>query len=192
MTLRMADGPVANLPPGMDAYAGYVNASGIGTTYPAVQVLAAREKAIAFSITTNGSPAQCADVEAGAMSTWKGYRYGYCAVSNVNALIASQGRPAKLWTSHYDPKIGKHICSPECWPGLVTTADGTQWVDHGGWDESELSDDFFAPPSTKENDTVTSIEVGGQLHVFGLIGSTAYHWWQNSGTSTWNVEALPV
>jgi hypothetical protein len=148
MTLRMADGPVANLPPGMDAYAGYVNASGIGTTYPAVQVLAAREKAIAFSITTNGSPAQCADVEAGAMSTWKGYRYGYCAVSNVNALIASQGRPAKLWTSHYDPKIGKHICSPECWPGLATTADGTQWVDHGGWDESLLAADFFelAPP----------------------------------------------
>ena len=32
--LRMVDGPVANLPPGFDAYAGYVNRSGIGITYP--------------------------------------------------------------------------------------------------------------------------------------------------------------
>lgn len=146
MTLVMGDGPVANLPPGLAAYAGYTNDSGIGETYPAIEVLAAAQKAIPFSITTNGSPAQCADVENGAMSDWTGYTWGYCSVSNVNSLIAKYGRPKVLWTAHQDPSIGKHICSPSCWPGLVTTADGTQWVDHNGlWDESVLSDTFFDP-----------------------------------------------
>jgi len=143
MTLRMADGPVANLPTGMDAYAGYTDLSGIGITYPAV--VARFPNARHLSISVHGSAAMCADVESGAMSNWAGYKYGYCSVSNVNAMIAKYGRPQKLWTSHYDPAIGPHICSPACWPGLVTTADGTQWGDHGGWDESLLADDFFGP-----------------------------------------------
>ena len=139
----MADGPVINLPSGLDAYAGYVNQSGIGITYAAVVARFPNQQHL--SITTNGSPAMCADVESGAMSTWAGYRYGYCSVSRVNELVAKYGRPEKLWTAHYDPAIGAHICSPQCTPGLVTTADGTQWVDHGGWDESLLADDFFSP-----------------------------------------------
>lgn len=145
MPFRMADGPVANLPAGLDAYAGYVNRSGIGVTYPGV--VAKYPNAKHLSITTNGSPAQCADVERGAMSDWTGYEYGYCAVSAVNGLIAQYGRPPKLWTAHYTGTA--HICSPACWPGLVTVADGTQWTDHGGlWDESLLDDLFFgaAPP----------------------------------------------
>lgn len=154
MTLRMADGPVANLPAGMNAYGGYVNRSGIGITYPGVVALAAAQKARAFSFTTDGAPADCADVESGAMSSWAFYTYGYCSVSNVNALIAKYGRPRKLLTAHQDPKFGAHICSPACWPGLVTTADGTQWIDHGGWDESLLADDFFqldpAPSTSTE------------------------------------------
>lgn len=155
MTLIMGDGPVANLPPGLNAYGGYVNVSGIGKTYPDIVVLAKAQNAIPFSITTDGSPAQCADVESGAMSDWTGYTYGYCSVSNVNSLIAKYGRPTKLLTAHQDSAIGAHICSPTCWPGLVTTADGTQWVDHNGqWDESLLSDNFFtlapAPPNPPE------------------------------------------
>ncbi len=191
MTLKMADGPVANLPAGFDAYAGYINDSGIGETYP--QVVAKFPNALHLSITTNGTPAMCADVEPGAMSSWKGYVYGYCAVSNVNALIAKYGRPQRLWTAHYNGTA--HICSPQCWPGLETTADGTQWTDHGGsYDESLLHNDFFnlKPPTKQENDTVTSIQVGGQLHVFAVIGTTAWHWWQNSGESTWNTEQLPT
>lgn len=204
MTLTMADGPVANLPAGFDAYAGYVNDSGIGTTFPAVQVLAAREKAIAFSITTNGSPAQCADVESGAMTSWAGYRYGYCAVSNVNELIAQYGRPPKLWTAHYDPKIGAHICSPACWPGLVTTADGTQWT-NGTYDQSLLAADFFGPPPAPpappphliEGENMTSELVGTQTHVWGIIDNVNYHWWQqqavaNTPPGPWKVEALPM
>ena len=145
--LRMADGPVANLPVGMDAYGGYVNRSGIGITYP--QVVAKFPNQRHLSITTDGASAMCADVESGAMSDWTGYRYGYCAVSNANALIERYGRPPKLWLAHYDPAIGAHICSPECWPGLVTTADGTQWTNHGSadWDESLLADDFFGSPA---------------------------------------------
>lgn len=145
MTLRMVDGPVANLPSGMDAYAGYTNRSGIGITYPEVVQLAKKENAIAFSITTDGDKvAQCADVERGAMNSWQGYSWGYCSVGMVNGLIATYGRPHKLWTAHYDPKFGAHICSPKCWPGLVTTADGTQWTNHGGkYDESLLLNDFF-------------------------------------------------
>lgn len=194
----MADGPVANLPKGMDAYAGYVNESGIGITFPAVVVFANTQHARAFSITTNGSIAQCADVESGAMSSWQGYDYGYCSVSRVNYLIAQFGRPKKLWTSHYTGQ--PHLCSPQCWPGLVTTADGTQYIDHGPYDESTLADDFFSllppptPPTKQENDTVTSIVIGGQLHVFGIIGTTSYHWWQEIGppASAWHNEELPV
>src|SRR5579862_1128041 len=142
MPLRMADGPIDNLPEGMDAYAGYLNAGGIGETF--IEVVAKFPNAKHLSITTNGTYAMCADVENGAMTTWQGYDYGYCSVSRVNDLIHLFGRPKKLWTAHQDPKIGAHICSPVCWPGLVTTADGTQWIDHGGlWDESLLADDFF-------------------------------------------------
>ena len=142
MTLRMADGPPGNLPAGMDAYGGYVNPSGIGETWPAI--LERFPQAGHLSITTDGIAANCADVERGAMSSWAGYPVGYCSVSNVNDLVARFGRPRKLWTAHQDPAIGAHICSPQCWPGLVTTADGTQHTDHQGlWDESLLEDDFF-------------------------------------------------
>lgn len=192
MTLRMADGPPSNLPPGLNAYAGYVNKSGIGITYP--MIVAKFPDAQHLSITTNGSPAMCADVERGAMTDWRGYEYGYCAVSDVNNLIAAFGRPRKLWTAHYNGVA--HICSPACWPGLTTTADGTQWTDHGGlWDESLLADDFFGPPSNlKEGENMTSILIGGQLHVFGVIGSTAWHWWQETGppASAWHSEQMPV
>jgi hypothetical protein len=141
----MADGPPQNLPQGLDAYAGYVNKSGIGITFP--QVVAMHPKAHHLSITTDGSPAMCADVETGAMDNWVGYDYGYCSVSNVNILVHRFGRPRKLWTAHRDPNIGKHLCSPQCWPGLVTMADATQWSNHNGaWDESACLPTFFDPP----------------------------------------------
>jgi hypothetical protein len=212
MTLRMADGPVANIPiefnaPGY-AVAGYVNDSGIGQTYPGVLLKFPNAEGH-LSITTDGDPAMCADVERGAMNEWSGYDYGYCSVSNVNALVAQFGRPRKLWTAHQDPAIGAHICSPACWPGLVTTADGTQWIDHGGaWDESLLADDFFdlAPPqppgNLTEGENMTNWQAGGQDHVAGVVGDTAYHWWQNqAGTAppnapadyyAWHVEKLPL
>jgi hypothetical protein len=171
MTLRMGDGPVANLPPGLDAYAGYVNLSGIGVTFP--QIEAKYPDAEHLSITTDGHPAMCADVEAGAMSNWTGYDYGYCEVSMVNTLVKQFGRPKKLLTAHRDPSIGEHICSPRCWPGLVTTADGTQWTNHGGaWDESVLADDFFelAPPPpiqpSKEDEMNAIVMPNGTIRIY--------------------------
>ena len=169
MTLRMADGPVANLPSGMDAYAGYVNRSGIGITYP--QVVAKFPNAQHLSVTTDGSRAQVADVETGAMSNWTGYEYGYCAVSNVNALIAKYGRPKKLWTAHYTGT--PHICSPKCWPGLVTSADGTQWTSHNNvWDESLLAADFFNPvPLPPGGDVPAPTDVVDSWSVPGTDGA---------------------
>ena len=206
MTLRMADGPVANLPLfGMDAYAGYVNHSGIGPpTYPAVVELCKTTNKIPFSITTNGSIAQCADVERGAMMNWHGYDYGYCSVSNVNSFITLYGRPRKLWTAHYDPTLGAHICSPQCWPGLSTTADGTQWTNHGSadYDESLLSDDFFSltpnpPLPNPTEDNVAEWQENGQNHLAAVIGDKAYHWYQQQGGNpapapAWHCEVLPL
>lgn len=147
MSLVMYDGPPANLPRGADAYAGYVNQSGIGETWPAITVIPALYH---LSITTDGIQALCADVENGAMSSWAGYTVGYCSVANVNRLVAQFGRPTKLWTAHTG--AGEHICGPTtCNYGgnLVTAADGTQWNSPGPYDQSTLLDNFFdflAPP----------------------------------------------
>lgn len=158
----MADGPVDNLPDGMDAYAGYVNVSGIGKTF--APVVSKFPNAKHLSITTNSSVADCADVEAGGMLGWRDYTVGYCSVARVNALVAQLGRPLKLWTAHYDPTIGPHICGPDTCnykvsgQPLVTHADGTQWTDHGGaFDESLLRDDFFSFQVPKP--TLSEVEI---------------------------------
>lgn len=160
MTLRMGDGPPGNLPADLDAGAGYVNRSGIGVTWPTIAAMPYRYH---LSITTDGAPAMCADVETGAMSDWRGYAWGYCAISNAAGLIARYGRPPKLWTAHRQSGPGgvddPHICDEACWAGLPAgfKADGTQWTDHGGaWDESLLADDFFelSPPIPLKEGTV--------------------------------------
>lgn len=160
MTLRMADGPVDNLPAGMDAYAGYVERSGIGITYPIV--VKRFPNAYHLSISTHGNPADCADVESGAQQSWKGYTVGYCSVSRAMALVGSTGRPAKLWTAHYGK--GAHICGPHTCGTVPFTADGTQWIDHTGkWDESLLFDNFFdfqqpvALPAQPKGETMANL-----------------------------------
>jgi hypothetical protein len=141
----MADGPVGNLPAGMDAYAGYVDDGGDGVTYPGV--VAAWPDTPHLSISVHGAPAECGDVEKGALSSWAGYDVGYCSASNAGYLIARDGRPRRLWTAHYTVA---HICtSALCWPSspVAWVADGTQWSDNGGrWDESLLADYFFDSP----------------------------------------------
>lgn len=185
MTLRMGDGPVANLPPGLDAYAGYVDEGGLGVTYPGVVArfpsnLYGRPKHLSISV--HGHPAQVGDVEKGALSSWSGYTVGYCAVSNVNALVAQFGRPPLLWTAHYDEAIGPHICSPVCWPGLVTTADGTQWTNHGkSWDESLLRDGFFdlLDPPTPGPSPIPTLQGGNMETTDPGTGGT---WTVHQGT----------
>lgn len=140
--LRMVDGPVANLPAGMNAYAGYVDAGGIGITWPAVQLIPADNH---LSVSVHGAAAMCGDVESGALGSWIGYDYGYAQASKVGALIVRDGRPQKLWVAHYTDAA--HICtSDQCWPQspVPWVADGTQWTTHNNtYDESLLADDFF-------------------------------------------------
>lgn len=51
-----------------------------------------------------------------------------------------------------------------------------------------------SPPTQEENETMTTILIGGQLHVFGVVGTTAWHWWQETGppASAWHSEQLPT
>ena len=166
----MADGPVGNLPLGFDAYAGYVDQSGIGVTFPAVAL--AHPTARLLSISVHGNPAQCADVEQNAMTDWRGYPVGYCAVSNAMAFIAAYGRPQKLWTAHYTGVA--HICGPDTckYPGLTISADGTQWWS-STYDESLLSDNFFdfqgadmSLTVSSDGCTIAGVSPQGHLLVF--------------------------
>lgn len=139
--LSMGDGPVANLPRGLDCYAGYVQDSGIGETWTEVQQIPA-EHHLSISVIP-GVPAMCGDVESGALTSWKGYKVGYTSIDNAQTQIAKDGRPEKLWTAHYTGV--PHLCGPACGYGFSDHADGTQWTDHGGsWDESLLAADFFS------------------------------------------------
>lgn len=199
MTLRMADGPVANLPEGMDAYAGYVDDSGIGVTYP--EVAARFPHAELLSISTHRNPAECADVESGAMRSWRGYIVGYCSVGVARDQVAATTRPVKLWTAHYG--AGQHICGPRSCGCIPWTADGTQWIDHGGWDESLLTDSFFdwrghrpAPPvaPTKEEQMHLSLTPSGQAVVVArdpnghLLVFTTTAKFDGSPTQRWSVQ----
>ncbi len=192
MTLRMGDGPVANIPNGLDAVAGYVNVSGIGETYK--EVVAKFPTLQHLSITTDGMAAMCADVETGAMADWTGYTYGYAAASRVGALILQFGRPKVLWVAHYNAPGGgppvAHICTSQtCAPGspVAWTADGTQWTTHdNAWDESLLSDSFFGsptPPPQEEDMLIAAHPVAGQVGYWicktdgsvEAFGKCAYH-----------------
>lgn len=167
MTLRMADGLPKNLPAGLDAYAGYVVDSGIGETWTAVQQIPARYH-LSISVRP-GVPAMVGDVEAGALSDWRGYTVGYCSISRAEWLCKTFGRPRKLWTAHYSGRA--HLCTSICGYGFTGAADGTQWTDHGGaWDESLLADDFFDflnPAPVKEDGMQALYSPTGQLVIVG-------------------------
>lgn len=158
MTLRMGDAIYpAEIPQGLTAVAGYVDGrwpsfSELELLFPAVPHR--------LSITVNGQDAaDCIDVENGDATITdvpaflaRGGWAVYTSVANVEALIARVPRTSfKLWTAHYT--AGQHICTTgTCrYPGLTTAADGTQWIDHGTWDESLLTTYFFtsipAPPT---------------------------------------------
>ena len=158
MTIGMADSiTVADLPPGMASYAGYVNGrwptySAVVAAHPGVQVL---------SITVVlADTAECLDVENGDATVAQAPSYVkmrvaagiwrpviYTSEANLSAVVGAcaavgLSRDAyRLWSAHY---AGKHICGPTMC-GSSVQADGTQWIDHGGWDESLLTDGFFAP-----------------------------------------------
>lgn len=161
MTLRMADAiDPNNLPPGMDAYAGYDNGN-----WPDFQAIAAAHgSAHLLDLTTFfANVGTGEDIEAGDASPDTAPAYvqertaaGVCrpvlygSMDLMPTIVgylnkAGIARTAyRLLSAHYG--AGEHICGPSTC-GCPVQCDGTQWVDHGGWDESVLADDFFALPT---------------------------------------------
>lgn len=146
----------AGLPTNMDAYAGYVD--GQWPDYPAISGAHPGVPTLAITVRL-ANLADCLDIENGdarpadaptfvqersAAGVWRPALYGSRDVmpAILGALEAHQiDRAAfRLWSAHYG--AGKHVCGPATC-GLPFDVDGTQWIDHGTWDESLLSDDFF-------------------------------------------------
>ena len=157
----------ANLPAGMDAYAGYVD--GRWPDYQAeIQKFPAAHHLSISAFATDDS--DCLDIETGDATNaqagpWvarqrangAGRPCVYTSLSNAQALIATLdgvGVPRasyRLWLAHYTNTA--HICSPACGLGFTDIADGTQWTDHGGvYDESLLDDTFFTSPTQEETE----------------------------------------
>lgn len=79
-------------------------------------------------------------------------------------------------------------------PGISVAVDEDKWYGSEADYESLFQLNIVPPeppPFLVEGEDMTSIVVDGQLHVFGIIGTTAYHWWQQEGSSTWSSEKLP-
>jgi hypothetical protein len=164
MTLRMLDSIYpANLPPGADAYLGYVD--GRWATFPALQERFPRAHLLSMAV-FSGDDAEGCDVEAGDLTPsqvpgWVRRQQArgvdrpvvYASASVIPLVLhAMRGSVARqevrLLSAHYG--AGKHICGPAtCKYSGCPPCDGTQWRDDapgtGGShiDESILLDDFF-------------------------------------------------
>jgi hypothetical protein len=168
MTLAMADSiTAANLPPGYDAYCGYVD--GEWPDYPAI--VTRFPGAHTWSVTVLGSGADECDCETGDLTpaeavSWARSRIGsgvqrpgiYANASTmatgVLPALSAAGVPTssvRLRSAHYG--AGEHICGPATCKLVPVSMDGTQWTDTaagaGGTqiDASLLAADFFATPA---------------------------------------------
>lgn len=228
MVLRMADSiDPAALPAGMDAYAGYV-----GGRWPDFQAIAAREtgaRLLSVAIAAD-EDADCLDVENGDATAFEAPAWAarqaarglarpcvYTSVMNaalVMSTMAGAGWPRsayRLLTAHYG--AGTHICGPRCGGSdFAGTADGTQWVDHGGWDESLLADSFFddtvpgsplAPTPLKEEDRMAltndgkaqyliTVDATGKLRKTPLPPGTNLQALLAAGVANWGEQAALV
>lgn len=114
----------------------------------------------------------------------------------------------RVWTAHYGR--GQHICGPDTCnegAGRMTSADATQWIDHGGWDESLIRMDFFGgnapnpaptpdpPKQDEENEVNTDIIVIGNTVHQGLTfpgWRSVEHAYQTIGLAgSDGIESLP-
>ena len=160
-----------------------------------------------LGLTVNGSTADAdgCDVENGDLAPASGAAWTlrrrqltpgfppvvYCQVSSVAAVLVALAAvgvardDVRLLTAHYGR--GEHICSPACWPGLPTTADGTQWLEGGpglpqAYDQSALVDTFFAAAAAKpplappEEPAVINIIAHDRLHLFNVTPSGQLVW----------------
>ena len=164
VTLTMYDSTnVGTLPPGADAYAGYVQ--GAFPTFAALKRLFAASGAHLLSIAVFASgDADCLDIEPEDATIaqapgWVKRQLArgahrpclYTSVSNMDALVATLGgagisrAEVRLWSAHYEQ--GKHICGPGTCGLTRHPCDGTQWTDAAlgrSLDESILLSDFFS------------------------------------------------
>lgn len=167
MTLRMLDSiEPANLPPGADAYAGYVDGRWPDFQAEVRRFPHARILGIAVRAADDAEACDCenGDLTPGQVPGWvrrqlrRGVRrpvvYASASVmASIVALLRGAGinrSQVRLWSAHYGH--GKHICSPgSCGYPAV---DGTQWTDTAAGengsrvDESLLAADFFDTPPT--------------------------------------------
>lgn len=186
----------AALPDGFDAYLGYADGR-----WPDYQTIAAKfggKPVYALSVFGTDGVGGGVDNEAGDATTAQAAAYikreiaasvdrpiGYCPESWAASLVAecnAIGIPRSSWrllTGHYATVNGQpwaHICGPSTC-GCPVQADGTQWVDHGPYDESLLDDNFIggtrpAPhpaPVPEEDDMPYIIE--SPSHGFAVVDS---------------------
>lgn len=188
MTLRMADSIVpADLPAGMDAYAGYDN--GFWPDYQAVVAAHPGSYLLDFTVfltdVGTGGDFEPGDMNPDVVVSYVNERHAggierpvvYASIGgympDIIANLNAAGIPRasyRLLSAHYG--AGSHICGPStCNLGGGIQCDGTQWTDHaddgsglGNWDESLLSDDFFgapAPPAPPPPDKPTEDLMAG-------------------------------
>lgn len=113
-------------------------------------------------------------------------------INSVARLLAwdaqASGFPIVGPVAHGQPGFTPH-CNPDGTPDPA-------WGNHpcpGSIRLAQMPEIVLAaapPPYLKKGENMTSILIGGQLHVFGVIGTAAHHWWQATGSSTWGHELL--
>jgi len=165
MTLRMADSITpGNLPPGYDAYLGYVDGSWPDfraevKRFPGAHVLGiavtAADDAEGLDIEFRDASPQDGPPWARrqiARKVWRPFLYaGAATMASVIGDLGAFRPQVRLLSAHYTYQ--RHICAPAVcgYPAV----DGTQWTNRAAGlngsliDESELADDFFAAPAPK-------------------------------------------
>jgi len=174
MTLAMPDSvTVAKLPPGYDAYLGYIDgdfntAAALRAKFPGAQL-------VLLTVTGGTTAADGCDVEIGDLTVaggvaWAVRKLGAAPASRpvLYASVASMqyvlnelsinriSRPAvRLLSAHWG--AGPHICGPGSCGEVSTEMDGTQWTNgfsrpdgQEDFDMSMLADDFFGQPTETE------------------------------------------
>lgn len=190
----------AALPPGLNVYFGY--GDGRWPDYQAIAAGHPTAKVYRFAVTA-ADRGDFLDIENGdaTIAQAPGWvraelaagsaRPGlYIRVSALDALVDELAHSGidrsvvRLGAAHYDVSIGAHICAPGCYPALRNRADGTQWVDHGTWDEWLLSPTFIEDPIIAEEDLMADLQIierGTQEHIYvAYPDKTVLHWWRDN------------
>lgn len=146
----------SNLPGGGDAYLGYPD--GRWPDYLAIAAAHGNVPVFALSVFGTVGVGGGVDYEPGDASLLQAAEYisaerayvsrplGYCDWEHAPGLVAAvteQGVPRNQWrllVAHWG--AGAHICGPTTCK-LAVQADGTQWLNAPGYDQSEVSADFL-------------------------------------------------